>query len=89
MKGKNTARNKGKEKSGKLYGKIVLPKISGYKDWNMDSNENIKSKEVKNHGHKEITHQKPGHADNDENMDSNEKIKEDENNQNEREAIAS
>ena len=39
----------------------------------MDFNENNKSKEMKTHGHKEITHQKPGHSDPNENMENKEK----------------
>ena len=55
--------NKNNNKATKLYGKIILPKISGY-NVNMVSNENNKSKELKNHGSEEIAHQKPGHSDN-------------------------
>ena len=65
LKGKNTSRNKGKEQPVRIYGKIILPKISAYKNWNTELNENSKSKEkeMQTHGHKEITHQKPGHSD--------------------------
>ena len=55
--------NKNNNKATRLYGKIVLPKISGY-NYNIDVNENNKSKELKNHGREEIAHQKPGHSDN-------------------------
>ena len=56
-----------------------MPKISAYKNWNTEVGEN-KSKEMKTHGYKEISHQKPGHYDtnNDENNDNNEKGKENE-----------
>ena len=65
LKGKNTTRNKGKEQPVRIYGKIILPKISTYKNWNTELNENSKSKgkEMQTHGHKEITHQKPGLSD--------------------------
>ena len=53
--------NKNNNKTTRLYGKIILPKISGY---NINMDENNKSKELKNHGREEITHQKPGHSDN-------------------------
>lgn len=55
--------NKNNKKTPRLYGKIKLPKISGY-NINIDLNENNKSKELKNHGREEIAHQKPGHSDN-------------------------
>ena len=51
--------NKNNNKATRLYGKIILPKISGY-NINMDLNEN----NLKNHGREEITHQKPGHSEN-------------------------
>ena len=78
LKSKNTTRNKGKDQAVKIYGKIKLPKISAYKNFDSVINENSKSKEIKTHGHKEITHQKPGHYDsngneNNENQDNNEK----------------
>ena len=78
LKSKNTTRNKGKDQAVKIYGKIKLPKISAYKNFDSVINENSKSKEIKTHGHKEITHQKPGHYDsngneNNENKDNNEK----------------
>ena len=78
LKSKNNTRNKGKDQPVRIYGKIKLPKISAYKNFDTVINENNKSKELKNHGHKEITHQKPGHFDsndngNNENVDNNEK----------------
>ena len=57
--------NKNNNKTPRLYGKIKLPKISGY-NINIDLNENNKSKELKNHGREEIAHQKPGHEENQE-----------------------
>ena len=51
--------NKNNNKATRLYGKIILPKISGY-NINMDLNEN----NLKNHGREEIDHQKPGHSEN-------------------------
>ena len=51
--------NKNNNKAKRLYGKIILPKISGY-NINMDLNEN----NLKNHGREEIAHQKPGHSEN-------------------------
>lgn len=91
LKGKNTSKNKGKEQTVKSYGKIILPKISAYKNWSTEINENSKSKgkEMKTHGHQEITHQKPGHYDsndngNNQNMNNNEK----ENEAQDKEAIA-
>ena len=57
--------NKNNKKTPRLYGKIKLPKISGY-NINIDLNENNKSKELKNHGREEIAHQKPGHEENQE-----------------------
>ena len=51
--------NKNNNKATRLYGKIILPKISGY-NINMDLNEN----NLKNHGREEIAHQKPGHSEN-------------------------
>ena len=80
LKSKNTTRNKGKDQAVKIYGRIKLPKISAYKNLDTVINENSKSKEIKNHGHKEITHQKPGLYDsndneNNENIDNNEKEK--------------
>ena len=51
--------NKKNNKATRLYGKIILPKISGY-NINMDLNEN----NLKNHGREEIAHQKPGHSEN-------------------------
>ena len=78
LKSKNNTRNKGKDKPVRIYGKIKLPKISAYKNFDTVINENSKSKELKNHGHKEITHQKPGHYNsndngNNENVDNKEK----------------
>ena len=55
--------NKNNNKTTRLYGKIILPKISGY---NINMDENNKSKELKNHGREEIAHQKPGHEENQE-----------------------
>lgn len=69
LKSKKVSKNN--NKNTRLYGKIILPKISAYN--NMDFNENNKSKEMKTHGHKEITHQKPGHSDPNENMENKEK----------------
>ena len=79
LKSKKDSKNKGKDQAVKIYGKIILPKISAYKNWNTEVGEN-KSKEMKTHGYKEISHQKPGHYDtnNDENNDNNEKGKENE-----------
>ena len=78
LKSKNNTRNKGKDQPVRIYGKIKLPKISAYKNFDTVINENSKSKELKNHGHKEITHQKPGYYDsndngNNENVDNKEK----------------
>ena len=91
LKSKNTTRNKGKDKAAKIYGKIILPKISAYKNWNTEISENSKSKEkeMKTHGHQEITHQRPGLNDqnnsgNNENVNNNEKENEAQN----KEAIA-
>ena len=67
LKSKNNTRNKGKDQPVRIYGKIKLPKISAYKNFDTVINENSKSKEMKNHGHKEITHQKPGHFDSNDN----------------------
>ena len=67
LKSKNNTRNKGKDQPVRIYGKIKLPKISAYKNFDTVINENSKSKELKNHGHKEITHQKPGHFDSNDN----------------------
>lgn len=88
LKSRNVIKNKNKEKSN-LYGKIILPKISGYKNLYTEIHENSKSKEMKTHGHKEITHQKPGHYENNDNnnSDDNEQEKEKEENQNEKEAV--
>lgn len=64
MKSKNVKKDKSPEKV-KLP-KIILPKISSYKNWNAELRqnkeiqENSKSKEIKGHEHKEIRHQKPG-----------------------------
>ena len=69
LKSKKVSKNN--NKNTRLYGKIILPKISAYN--NMDFNENNKSKEMKTNGHKEITHQKPGHSDPNENMENKEK----------------
>ena len=63
--------SKSNNKNTRLYGKIILPKISAY--GGVDFNENNKSKEMKTHGHKEITHQKPGQSDPNENMENKEK----------------
>ena len=76
LKSKRDTKNKGKDQAVKLYGKIILPKISAYKNWNTEINEN-KSKEMKAHGYKEISHQKPGHSEsnneaNNENTNNNE-----------------
>ena len=80
LRGKNTTRNKGKDQPVRIYGKIILPKISSYKNWSTDINENSKSKEMKTHEHKEIAHQKPGHYDSNENQNNdNNNEKEEEN----------
>ena len=78
LRGKNSTRNKGKDQAVKIYGKIVLPKISSYKNWITEINDNNKSKEMETHGHKEIAHQKPGHYDSNEDgsIDNNEKVEE-------------
>ena len=79
--------NKNNNKTPRLFGKIILPKISAYN--NMDLNENDRSKDLKNHGHKEITHQKPGHSDtNEDKNDENINKKEQEENQEQKEKIA-
>ena len=79
--------NKNSNKTPRLFGKIILPKISAYN--NMDLNENDRSKDLKNHGHKEITHQKPGHSDtNEDKSDENNNKKDQQENQEQKEKIA-
>ena len=83
MKSKNIKKNKNNDEKIKIS-KIILPKISSYKNWNelrenKEIHENSKSKEIKGHGHKEIKHQKPGVYDennNDNNNDNNMNINE-------------
>ena len=64
--------------------KIKLPKISGYKDWkysiqsrteaNLDENDD--SLELKDHGHKDIKHQRQGHIEGQHRENNNDNFKE-------------
>ena len=56
MKSRNVKKNKNNEKT--KVSKVILPKISSYKNWITELKEN---KEIhEGHGHKEIKHQRPG-----------------------------